>query len=97
MFSQKTWRVLEWFGVACFSFSTLIMLNKHVAAFAVTPWILFIVGNIIWIGSTFRRDYPMFSLCLFYFTLDCLITISRYYPHFFDLIQPILTLLDTLP
>ena len=95
--SEQTWKVLKWFGVVCFSFSTIIMLNPQVAATSITPWVLFVIGNIIWVWSSFKRDWALFGLCAFYLMWDILLTISRIVPHFFDSVQFIIDLMGKIP
>jgi hypothetical protein len=91
---ETVWKVLKWFGVACFSLSTIIMLNPHVAATSVSPWALFIVGNVIWASWAFNRDWALFGLSAFYFTWDVMIFASRYIPHLFDFAQPIIKMME---
>ena len=97
MNSVQVWNTLKWFGVVCFSVATMIMLNPNVAATSITPWALYLTGNIIWLVSSFRSDWALFGLSSFYFTWDIMLVISRYYPDFFNFAQPIINSLEVLP
>jgi hypothetical protein len=92
--TETIWKVLKWFGVFCFSLSTLIMLNPHVAATSITPWALFIVGNIIWVCWAYKKDWALFGLSSFYLTWDIMLFASRYMPHLFDSVQPIIKMME---
>jgi hypothetical protein len=95
--SEHIWKVLKWFGVFCFSLSTIIMLNPNVAATHVAPWALFIVGNIIWVSWAYKRDWALFGLSFFYLAWDIMLFASRFFPHLFDTAQPIIKLMEMFP
>lgn len=97
--TSRFWQTLRWIAIFGFVFSTIMMLSPHAASISITPWILYIVGNLVLTLAAFTAaDWPLFTLCLFYFILDVLILLTRVGNyHLFDTIQPLLTILDKLP
>ena len=73
------------------------MLNTDVAATHVSPWALFIVGNVIWASWAFKKDWALFGLSSFYLTWDIMLFMSRYIPHMFDHVQSIIKLMEIFP
>jgi hypothetical protein len=97
--SDTIWNVLKWVAVLLLMFATTILLSPHVAATAITPWAIYIVGNVIWMTYAYRqRDWALISTCAYYFAIDTVIVYSRMFdPHLLASLQTVLSVLDKLP
>jgi predicted membrane protein len=89
----------KWFGNACFIFGTVSMISVHAASVAITPWLIFLVGNIIWLYDSVRtKNWPWAASAGFFILWDALITASRIYGlDVLFFLQPIITIMEMLP
>lgn len=72
------WEAWRWVGNICLMLATLTMVSPHVASAAITPWALFLMGNIIWfIDSVHQKSLPWASIAAFLGLWDILIMTSR--------------------
>ena len=90
------WEVIKWLGNVCYVLSTITMLNPTTASTAVTPWMLFFIGNLIWmLDSWYERNWPWVSLALFFMAWDVVIILTRLYNVTF--LQPIVNFFNFIP
>jgi len=70
--------ILKWVAVGLFILATIAMYNQNIAAKSKIPWILFIIGNIIWLVDSFiTHNYQWVVLSVIYMLLDGGILIQR--------------------
>lgn len=93
------WKWVKWSGTASFVISTTIMLSPVAAAGAITPWISYIYGNLVWlIDSYLWKNKPWVAISIFFIIMDLLIITSRVSGvDVFSVISPLIQLLEALP
>lgn len=99
MMTQTHWEILKWVGNVALLLATLTMISPHIAATAITPWALFLMGNLIWLADSIHiRSWPWVYIAAFLATWDTLIIISRLTgTEFFSILEPIITIINVLP
>lgn len=69
---------LKWFVSSCFLVATIVMISPVVAAESPFPWLLFLIGNIVWmIDSALHKQYPWFWASIIFSVYDVLLVYSR--------------------
>ena len=71
--------VMKWFVSACFFVATIIMISPIIASQSPIPWILFLIGNIMWmIDSALHNQRPWFWASVVFSAYDVLLIYSRF-------------------
>ena len=91
--------VFNWFSTFLFALGTLALLSPHVASVAITPWVVFLTGNVIMlVDSIHRRNTPWVWLSTFFIVWDILLIASRMCSmDVFSFLAPFVSVLDKLP
>lgn len=95
--SNIYWEAAKWFSNICYIMGTIMLLSPTLASTAITPWCLFIMGQVI-ICTNFvcQRNWSFVVLSVFFFIWDTLIIIQRLTSSdLFITITPILSFLET--
>lgn len=97
--TRTHWEVIKWIGNICLLLSTITMISPHVASTAITPWALFLTGNLIWLADSIHiKSWPWICIAAFLAVWDTIIIISRLTGvQFFAILDKIIPMLDTLP
>lgn len=97
--TQTHWEIIKWTGNVALLLATFTMISPQVASTAVTPWALFLLGNLIWLADSIHvRSWPWVYIAAFLAMWDMLIIISRLTStQFFSILDPMITILNTLP
>lgn len=73
------WSIFKWISTTCFIFATISMLSPIVAAQSVFPWILYLVGNVIWLLDSINiKNWPWIYVSLFFVCWNVLLILSRW-------------------
>lgn len=90
---------LNWLGTGCFLLGTISMVSTHAASVAYTPWLLYMIGNVIWLIDSIRqKQIPWATIAAFFVIWDTLIIASRVIGmQVFDALRPLINILETLP
>ena len=93
------WKWVKWSGTASFVISTTIMLSPIAASTAITPWLVYIYGNLVWlIDSHLWKNRPWVAISTFFIIMDVFIIIGRVSGvDVFASISPLIQLLEALP
>lgn len=76
--SNKIWEVLKWCSNLCYIIGTVLLISPYIASHSITPWCIFITGNIVlFINFICQRNIPFICLSIFFFVWDGLIIMSR--------------------
>lgn len=88
-----------WFVNAITIFALVAMLSPKVAATAVTPWLAFLVMNVIYSWDAYKaKNWGWASLCIFGIFWDILLIVSRStQTDVFAFLSPLIKLLENLP
>lgn len=99
LITRSRWEAVKWLGNICLLFGTLVMISPVVASTAITPWVLFLLGNLIWLAdSIYIRSWPWVYIAGFLATWDTLIIVSRLTgTQFFSILDSLITTLSVLP
>lgn len=91
--------ILNWFSTSLFVIGTISLISPHVAAVAISPWIAFLIGNIIWLVDAYcNNNKPWIAVSSFFIAWDILLIAARIYGmDVFSFLHPIITILETLP
>lgn len=75
------------------------MISPHAAATAITPWMLYLIGNTTWIADSIHtRNKPWIYIGTFLALWDVLTIITRATGiHIFQMFDPLITFLNILP
>lgn len=94
--SSKIWEMTKWFSTMCYVFGTMLLLSPVIAATAITPWIIFIIGNTIqFTNFIHQRNIPFMCLSIFFYIWDSLIIVQRLTSNeIFSIITPLITLME---
>lgn len=94
--TNKIWEALKWISNLCYMFGTILLLSPAIAAHAITPWCIFIVGNIVlFINFIHQRNLPFICLSIFFFMWDGLIITSRLTgTEYLSLLLPFISILE---
>lgn len=97
--SKRLWGAWSMCGTMCMLLATLTMLSPHAASVAITPWVIFLIANIIWTVDNIRsKMWTWTTLGVFFIGWDCLLIYSRLYdPKVFSILEPIITIMERLP
>lgn len=89
----------NWISIICFIIGTLSMLSPIAASTLLTPWILFLLGNFIWLAdSVHSRKTPYICVSSFFIVWDSLLIVSRIFgPSVLDFLTPLITIIEMLP
>lgn len=93
------WEVIKWTGNVSLLLGTIAMISPTVAAVAVTPWILYLIGNLTWLADSIHtHNKPWIYIASFLAFWDVLVIISRVTGFYiFQVFDPIVHLLNNLP
>lgn len=94
--SKQYWEAAKWFSNICYVLGTIMLLSPILASQAITPWCLFIMGQVVlFINFIQQRNWSFVALSVFFFVWDTLIIIQRLtLSDFFSIITPLLTFLE---
>lgn len=97
--TRTQWEVLKWAGNIFLLLATLTMMSPHAASSSITPWLLFLMANIIWFADSVHvKSWPWASIAAFLGTWDILIMVSRLTGvQVFSILDPLITIIDKLP
>lgn len=97
--TDKQWEVIKWTGNMCLLLGTIAMISPTVAATAVTPWVLYLIGNLAWLlDSIHVRSTPWIYIASFLAFWDVILIISRITGFYvFQVFDPIIHILNNLP
>lgn len=74
------------------------MISPVVASTAITPWVIYLLSNAVWlIDSIIRKNPPYVALSLFFCIWDILLIASRRGVDVLEFMQPFTILLERLP
>lgn len=99
-FASRVYNILhKWVANGVAIFALIALLSPKVAATSVTPWVGFLLMNLIYMFDGFRnRNWGWFSLCTFGAFWDILLIISRTTQlNVFWIFEPLVALLEKLP
>ena len=87
---------LKWFSNICYMFGTILLLSPKIAATAITPWCIFILGNTVLFANFInQRSWPFICLSIFFFIWDGIIIMSRLSGiEYLDFLIPFLSILE---
>ena len=92
------WHLIQWISTAGFIIATIIMISPLVASTAITPWVIYLISNFVWlIDSIIRNNRPYATLSLFFCVWDVLLILSRMGYNILEYAQPLVILLERLP
>lgn len=95
---SPTWVMIQWASTAGFVLATIIMISPVVASTAITPWVIYLISNSIWmVDSIIRKNWPYAALSLFFSVWDVLLIASRMGAEVLVWLQPFVSLLERLP
>jgi hypothetical protein len=97
--TPQQWEVLKWFGNVCLILGTIAMISPQVASTAVTPWMLYLLGNGTWLADSIHtRNKPWIYIAIFLMVWDVLTITTRITGvHVFSVFDPFITFLNILP
>lgn len=76
--SEKTWEGLKWCSNVCYIIGTILLLSPVIAATAITPWCMFLLGNsVLFVNFINQRNWPFVCLSIFFFVWDTITITSR--------------------
>jgi len=89
----------KWLANACYVLATVSLLSPLIASQALFPWIAYLIGNVVWMGDSYtNKNWPWFSLAVFFCVWDALLIVTRLIGvQFFSILEPLVTLLEKLP
>lgn len=92
------WEIAKSIGGSLFLVSTLILFSPILAATSTVPWILFLIGNIIWVIDNHRlKNTPWYIVGLIFCVLDILLIYARITRlEILDYIGPVTNLLERM-
>jgi len=68
----------HWMANGCFILATILFLSPAIAAHSMAPWILYIVGNSVWLlDSWFAKKVAWIIMASFFMCWDIVLIISR--------------------
>jgi len=74
------WEKVKWIINAFYIAATLVMINPELASKSIVPWVLFLIGNIIWmIDSVMLKNIPWIWMAGFFVVWDTILILSRIY------------------
>lgn len=96
LINNKYWESLKTVCTICYILGTIMLLSPKIAAEAITPWSIFLVGNSIqFTNYILQRNIQFMVLSIFFFIWDTLIIISRLTgTKYLDVFIPLLTILE---
>ena len=96
---EKYWGIAKWGANVMFVLATISLLSPTTASHAVTPWLLYLIGNIVWCADSYRhRDWPWVNISAFFIVWDTLILVHRITGGaVLEFTQPLITILEKLP
>lgn len=72
------WEIAKWAAAFLFLLATFIMYSPHLAATSITPWVCYLVGNIIWVAdSVHSNNKPWIALGVVFCVLDVIAIYMR--------------------
>lgn len=97
--THSQWETLKWIGNICLLLSTVMMISPHVASSSITPWALFMIGNVIWLADSMHiKSWPWIWIALFLASWDAIIIISRLTGvQLFGILDILTPILNTIP
>ncbi|PPD54350.1 MAG: hypothetical protein CTY12_03400 [Methylotenera sp.] len=96
--SNSKWEILKWLSNLCYVFGTVLLLSPKIAATAITPWCVFILGNtVLFVNFIKQRNWPFVCLSIFFFGWDIITIISRLTGfEYFSIILPYIQYLEKI-
>lgn len=93
------WESIKWFAAACFIAAVVLLFSPKIAATAITPWILYIIGNGIWAIDAYRgKNIPWMVLAFVFIAIDALILYARLFNlEILDYIKPFIHFFEIIP
>lgn len=90
------WEAAKWVAAICWLLATALLLSPKIAAESLVPWILFLVGNLIWVADNIRLRNIQWTIPGGMFViLDVALIWTRYsHEDITTYIQPILTIME---
>jgi hypothetical protein len=92
------WEFAKWLGAGFFLIATVVLFSPKIAATSTIPWIMFFLGNILWVADMVRsKNVPWAVIGVVFAGLDLLLIYARITA--FDImpyLQPILDMAEKL-
>lgn len=94
--SNKIWELMKWISAICYVCGTVLLLSPKIAATAITPWSIFLIGNTVqFINFLKQRNTAFICLSIFFFCWDAITITSRLTGiEYFSILMPLITLLE---
>lgn len=72
------WELAKWSASGCFLIALLLFFSPRLAATSTIPWILYLVGNCIWVADSYRaKNTPWVAIGIVFALLDALMIVAR--------------------
>lgn len=69
---------LKWVATACFITATISLLSPTIAAESLFPWIVYLLGNLVWGYDSYRTNNKQWVwVAVFFCIWDALIIVAR--------------------
>jgi hypothetical protein len=70
--------VMKWIATSSQIVATILLISPKIAALSIIPWLLYIIGALIWItDSTITQNKQLFWLSIFFLCWDSLTIFTR--------------------
>lgn len=92
------WETAKWVAAFCFMAAVMLFFSPRLAATSTIPWILYLIGNIIWVADSYRaRNIPWTAIGVIFSLLDALMIVARIVGfEVLDYISPVVSFMEKL-